>query len=136
MPWYKTAQSTPLPEEKWGFRKGDPVKFVDKNTGKAIVGIFVKAYMSPNFPAFPSKPMGMIYLGGDTTVNKFAPLEEIEKYDTRDIQKGDSVNLMIYPSESPAKVVAILSENKFEVLGSSMRRFHVPGYALIKNELV
>jgi len=133
MNWFKFSQSiTELPPEKWGFNKGDPVKFFDKKRNKISVGTFEKAYMSPDFPAFPSRPMGKIWYGGNITVTRVAPLEEISLHNTSDIKVNDLVDLMNYETESPAKVLEILPDNKFSVLGGSMRSFTVPMHELIK----
>lgn len=134
MTWYKLSQSsTPLPKNKWGFKSGDPVEFINNKTGKMSAGIFSKAYMSPNFPSFPSEPMAHIYIGGNKAMNNIhaVPLKNIKYHDTSNIKVGDDVNLVLYQTESPAKVVSVLDNNQFEVLGQSMRRFKVFGYELV-----
>jgi len=133
MNWFKTSQQArDLPPDKWGFNNGDPVKFFDKKRNKISVGTFEKAYMSPSFPAFPSRPMGKIQYGGNITVTRVAPLEEVSLHNTSDIKVNDLVDLMNYETESPAKVLEILPDNKFAVLGMSMRRFTVPSCGIIK----
>ena len=133
MNWYKYSQSqTPLSKEKWGFKTGDPVQFFDEKSRKIVAGTFMKGYMSPNFPSFPTRPMGMISFGGDATKSKVSPLENIKPHRTHDIKEGSSVDLMLFPTESPAKIISVLQNNIFEVSGASGRNFKVPGYALVK----
>jgi hypothetical protein len=71
--------------------------------------------------------MGSIYFAGDSTITKVSPLENIKPHKTSDIKSGDYVDLMLFPTESPAQIISILQNNTFEVSGTSGRSFKVPG---------
>jgi len=110
MSWYKMAQID--------FQRWQPINFINPLTGTISSGVFDTVMNSGK---------ARVRIGNMTGRVVVVPLEEIEAIDDNiELQPGQVVKLVNYPTESPAEIIKKLDNGKYLISTQSKRQMELP----------
>lgn len=109
MNWYKLSQS---------FNRWQPIRFVNPLTRQNAAGVFDADLNNGN---------ARVRLGDMVGKVTVVPIKDIQIIDENiQLQPGQQVNLVLYPTESPAQIIQYLGSGKYSIATQSNRQIIAP----------